>query len=476
LSKEKQVVANANVVYDLIVIGSGPGGYVGAIRAGQLGLKVALVEKDPYFGGTCLHRGCIPAKALLHDAHVFYQTLHGLAHGVVADNVRLDFGKVQQRKDGIVKKLAKGVEFLLKKNKVETFTGTGRLTGRDSVEVKKADGTTTTLRGKNIMLATGSVPRSLPGLEIDGTYVINSDHVLQLQTPPKSMVVLGAGAVGIEFASAYARFGTRIVVVEVLERIVPVEDADSSKELERALKKQKIEIHTATRFEKVERAGDGVRVHARDAKGQEITWEAEKLLVAVGRRPVSDGLGFEQAGVAMDRGFVLVDDHMRTNVPGIWAIGDLVPTPGYAHTASSEAILVAEQIAGKKVHPLRYDHTPNCTYCEPEVASVGLTEAKAREKGYEVKVGKFPLGVLARVMILDEPDGMVKIVADAKYGEVLGVHIVGAHATEIIAEACMALTNEATVDEFVHMVHAHPTVHEGVKEAAEGVFGSAIHV
>jgi dihydrolipoamide dehydrogenase len=468
-------VANANVVYDLIVIGSGPGGYVGAIRAGQLGLKVALVEKDPYFGGTCLHRGCIPAKSLLHDAHVFHQALHGLAHGVVADNVRLDFSRVQQRKDGIVKKLAKGVEFLLKKNKVETFQGSGRLTGRDTVEVKTPDGGTVSLRGKNIMLATGSVPRSLPGLEIDGSRVINSDHVLALETPPQSMVVLGAGAVGVEFASAYARFGTRIVVVEIMDRIVPVEDADSSKELERALKKQKIEIHTGTRFESVERAGDGVRVRARDAAGKELDWQVEKLLVAVGRRPVSEGLGFESAGIAMDRGFVLVDDHMRTNVPGVWAIGDLVPTPGYAHTASSEAILVAEQVAGMKPHPIRYEHTPNCTYCDPEVASVGLTEAKAREKGYDVKVGKFPLAVLGRVLILDEPEGMVKIVADAKYGEVLGVHIVGPRATEIIAEACMALTNEATVDEFVHMVHAHPTVHEGIKEAAESVFGSAIH-
>jgi dihydrolipoamide dehydrogenase len=383
---------------------------------------------------------------------------------------------VQQRKNGIVKKLAKGVEFLLKKNKVETFQGTGSLAARDRVEVRKADGSTVTLQAKNIMLATGSVPKTLPGLEVDGERVINSDHVLELQTPPKSMVVLGAGAVGVEFASAYGRFGTKIVVVEVLDRIVPVEDADCSKELERALKKQKIEIHTSTRFESVERAGDGVRVKARDAAGKELTWEVEKLLVAVGRRPVSDGLGFETAGVKMDRGFVLVDDHMRTNVPGIWAIGDLVPTPGYAHTASSEAILVAEQIAGKPAHPLRYDLQPNCTYCDPEVASVGMTEAKAREKGHEVKVGKFPLSVLGRVLILDELEGMVKIVADAKYGEVLGVHIVGPRATEIIAEACMALMNEATVDEFVHMVHAHPTVHEGIKEAAEGVFGTPIHV
>ena len=468
-------MADANVVYDLIVVGSGPGGYVGAIRAGQLGLKVALVEKDPFFGGTCLHRGCIPAKALLHDAAIFHQTLHALSHGVVAENVRLDFSKVQQRKGDIIKKLATGVAGLLKKNKVDTVQGLGRLAGRDSVEVKKPDGSTVTLRGKNILLATGSVPRSLPGLEVDGERVINSDHVLELQAVPQSMVVLGAGAVGVEFACAYNRFGTKVTVVELLDRVVPVEDADTSKELERALKKQKIEIHTGTKFEKVEKTADGVKVFARDAKGKELTWDAEKLLVAVGRRPVSEGLGYEQAGVKLDRGFVVVDDHIRTSVPNIYAIGDLVPTPGYAHTASQEAVLVAEQVAGKPAHPIRYEFTPNCTYCDPEVASVGLTEAKAREKGYDVKVGKFPLGVLGRVLILDEPAGMVKIVADAKYGEVLGVHIVGPRATEMIAEATMALISEATIEEFLAMQHAHPTVHEGIKEAAEAVFGLPIH-
>ena len=468
-------MADANVVYDLIVVGSGPGGYVGAIRAGQLGLRVALVEKDPFFGGTCLHRGCIPAKALLHDAAVFHQALHGLAHGVVADNVRLDFSKVQQRKGDIIKKLAKGVEGLLKKNKVDTVQGLGRLAGRDTVEVKKADGITVTLRGRHILLATGSVPRSLPGLEVDGDRVINSDHVLELPSVPQSMVVLGAGAVGVEFACAYNRFGTKVTVVELMDRVVPVEDVDTSKELERALKKQKIDIHTSTKFEKVEKTAQGVKVFARNAKGAEVTWEADKLLVAVGRRPVSDGLGYEQAGVKMDRGFVLVDDHMRTSVPTIFAIGDLVPTPGYAHTASQEGVLVAEIVAGKPAHPIRYEHTPNCTYCDPEVASVGFTEAKARELGYDVKVGKFPLGVLGRVLILDEPAGFVKIVADAKYGEVLGVHIVGPRATEMIAEATMALTSEATVDEFLAMQHAHPTVHEGIKEAAEAVFGTSIH-
>ena len=462
-------------LYDLVVIGSGPGGYVGAIRAGQLGKKVALVEKDPFFGGTCLHRGCIPAKALLHDAAVFHQTLHALAHGVVAENVRLDFGKVQSRKDGIVKKLAKGVEFLLKKNKVETFTGLGKLVSADTVEVRKPDGGTVQLRAKNIMLATGSVPRGLPGIKFDGDRVIHSDHVLALPTVPESMIILGAGAVGVEFASAFGRFGSRVTVIELMDRVVPVEDADISKELERSLRKQKIEIHTGTKFEKVEKSAKGVRVTATTTKGEAKSFEAAKLVVAVGRRPVSEGLGFEQAGVKLDRGFVLVDPYMRTNVKGIYAIGDLVPTPGFAHTASSEAVLVAEQIAGHTVQPLNYELTPNCTYCDPEIGSVGLTEAKARERGYDVKVGKFPLAVLGRTLILDEPEGLVKIVADAKYREILGVHIIGPRATEMVAEAVMAMTNEATVDEMVHMQHAHPTVHEGIKEAAEAVFGSSIH-
>jgi dihydrolipoamide dehydrogenase len=279
----------------------------------------------------------------------------------------------------------------------------------------------------------------------------------------------------VEFASAYSRFGTKVVLIEMLERVVPLEDADSSKELERALKKQKIEVHTSTRFESAQPAEGGLRVTARTAKDQEKSWEVEKLLVATGRRPFSEGLGFAEVGVKMDRGFVVVDDHMRTSIPGVFAIGDLVPTPGYAHTASAEGVLVAEHVAGKQVHPINYDLTPNCTFCEPEVASVGLTEAKARERGFDVKVGKFPLNVLGRVLILGAAEGMVKIVADATYGQILGVHIVGPHATQFIAEACMAITAEATVEELLHMQHAHPTVHEGMKEAAEGVFGSPIH-
>lgn len=468
-------MGNAKTSYDLVIIGSGPGGYVGAIRAGQLGLRVALVEKDPFFGGTCLHRGCIPAKALLHDAAVFAQTLQALEFGVVAENVRLDFGRVQNRKNGIVKKLAQGVAHLLKKNKVETFQGFGRLAGPNAVEVRPAQGEGTRLEARHIMLATGSVPRSLPGLEVDGQRIINSDHVLELAAVPASMVILGAGAVGVEFASAYARFGSQITLVEILDRVLPLEDVDSSKELEKALRKQ-MKIHTSTRFESVEKTEAGVRVSARAQSGETLAVEAERLLVSVGRKPVTEGLGLDDVGIQMQKDFIHVDALLHTSVPHIYAIGDLIPTPAYAHTASSEAILVAEQVAGHAVRPINYDHTPNCTYCDPEVASVGLTEAEARKRGHDVKTGKFPLSVLGKVMILGEKHGMVKFVADAKHHELLGVHIVGPHATDLIAEAGIALTSEATVDEFIATIHAHPTVAEGIKEAAEGVFGKAIHV
>lgn len=460
--------------YDLVIVGSGPGGYVAAIRAGQLGLRTAIVEKDPFLGGTCLHRGCIPAKSLLHDAHVFEQTLKALDNGILADNVRLDFARVQSRKNTVVQTLAKGVQHLMKKNKVDVVSGMGRLADRTRVEVRGADGSTSSLSAKTIILATGSVPRSLPGLEVDGDRVLNSDHVLQLEQVPRSMVILGAGAVGVEFASAYARFGTKVTLVELLERVLPLEDADISKEVQRALRKQ-MKIHTSTRFESVEPSGDGVRVTAQDNAGKTLTWDADKLLVSVGRDPVSAGLGLEEAGIRMERGFVLVDETMRTNVDNIYAIGDLVPTPGFAHTASSEGIVAVEHAAGHEARPLRYEHTPNCTYCDPEVASVGLTEAKAREAGYEVATGSFRLSALGKVMIAGERHGLVKFVADAKHGELLGVHIVGPRATDMIGEACIALTNESTVEEFVQTVHAHPTVSEGIKEAAESVFGQAIH-
>lgn len=464
-----------NSAYDVVVVGSGPGGYVAAIRAGQLGMKAAIVEKDPFYGGTCLHRGCIPTKSLLHDAAVFEQTLEGLQHGILADNVRLDFAKVQKRKGGVVNKLAKGVEFLLKKNKVEMIHGTGRLGRADLVEVQTADGTQRSLQTRHVLLATGSVPRGLPGLDVDGVDVLNSDHVLELESVPESMIILGAGAVGVEFASIYSRFGTKVRLVELMDRIVPNEDADISKELHKALRK-KMDIHVGTRFESARKSDNGLLVTATDPDGKPQEFSAQKLLVAIGRAPVSAGLGFEELGIEMDRGFVKTDAMMRTNVDGVYAIGDLVPTPAYAHTASSEGVVAVEHMAGHEPKPIRYDHVPNCTYCDPEIGSVGLTEAKAREAGFDVKVGSFPLSTLGKVLIIGEKHALVKIVAEARYGEILGVHILGPRATDLVAEACVALTNEATVDELVSTMHAHPTVSEGIKEAAESVFGSAIHI
>ena len=468
-------MSGASATYDVIVIGSGPGGYVAAIRAGQLGLKAAIIEKDPVYGGTCLHRGCIPTKSLLHDAATFEQTLEGLQHGILADNVRLDFSKVQKRKSGVVNKLARGVEFLLKKNNVEMIHATGRLMAADAVEVLKPDGSKEILKTRNVLLATGSVPRGIPGLEIDGVTVLNSDHVLELKEVPKSMIILGAGAVGVEFASIYARFGTKVTLIELMDRIVPNEDVDISRELQKALKK-KMEIHTSTRFESLEKTGEEVQVAARNDKGQMLQFRAEKLLVAIGRAPVSEGLGFENVGVSMDRGFVKIDEMLRTSVLGVYAIGDLVPTSAYAHTASAEGIVAVEHMAGHNPRPIRYDHVPNCTYCDPEVASVGMTEEKARAAGIDIKVGSFPLATLGKVLIIGEKHALVKIVADAKYGEILGVHIIGPRATELIAQACIALTNEITVEELAGTMYAHPTVSEGLKEAAENVFGSAIHI
>jgi dihydrolipoamide dehydrogenase len=467
-------VAAKDSVYDVIVIGSGPGGYVAAIRAGQLGLRAAIVEKDPFYGGTCLHRGCIPTKSLLHDAALFEQALEGLQHGILADNVRLDFAKVQERKGGVVNKLAKGVEFLLKKNNVEMIRGTGHLRAPDKVDVQTPDGDKRSLETRNVLLATGSVPRGIPSLEIDGVDVLNSDHVLELQQIPESMIILGAGAVGVEFASIYSRFGTKVRLIELMDRIVPNEDKDISRELHKALRK-KMDIHVGTRFESLEKTSEGLRVTAAEnGTSQEFT--AQKLLVAIGRAPVSEGLGFQEVGIEMERGFVKVDEMMRSSVKGVYAIGDLVPTPAYAHTASSEGIVAVEHMAGHDPRPIRYEHVPNCTYCDPEIGSVGLTEEKARDAGYDVKVGTFPLSTLGKVLIIGEKHAVVKIVADARYGELLGVHILGPRATDLVAEACVALTNESTIDELVATMHAHPTVSEGIKEAAEAVFGSAIHI
>jgi dihydrolipoamide dehydrogenase len=463
----------ANQDYDLVVIGAGPGGYVAAIRAAQLGLKTAEVEKDPKMGGTCTLRGCIPTKALLHTAAILDEIRGAAGLGIDVQDPRLDAVRAQERKRQVVEKNAKGIEFLLKKNKVTTLHGRGRLAGPNQVEVANGKGTKT-YGARFVLIATGSVPRDIPLAPTDGERVINSDHILELDRVPASLAVLGAGAVGTEFASIYASFGSKVTLVEMLPRVLPIEDEEVSAELEKALKKRGIDVLTGAKLTAAERTDSGVRIQLEGGKKSSV--EAELLLVAIGRRPVSEDLGLEALGVGVERGFIQVDEFMRTAVPSVYAIGDVVPTPALAHVASHEGILAAEHMAGRPVRPINYDHVPSCTYCAPEVGSVGLSEAKARERGYEVAVGKFPFSALGKARILNHTEGFVKVVRETKYDEVLGVHIVGAHATDLIAEACAALHLETTTEELIHTIHAHPTLAEGVMEAAHAALGHAIHI
>jgi dihydrolipoamide dehydrogenase len=467
----------ANEQFDVVIIGSGPGGYVAAVRAGQLGLKAAIVEKDTRLGGTCTLRGCIPTKQMLMSAHVYEQMQHAADFGVQASGIQLAFADVQKRKDKVVLKNSKGIEYLMKKNKVTVFKGTGRLALPGKVEVTAADGKKETLQAKNIILATGSVVRPIPGFETDGKQVVNSDHILELKDVPKSLIVMGAGAVGCEFASVYSRFGAETTIVELLPRLVPLEDEEVSAELERSFRKRKIKSQLGTKLEKVEKTDTSVIVTGKDAKGQEIRLEAEMLLVAVGRMPYTEGLGLEGTKIKIEKGFVQVDEYQQTGEKGVYAIGDVVPTPLLAHLASKEGIVAVEHMSGQKdVRPINLRLVPNCTYCDPEVASVGLTEAKAREAGYDVIVGKFPFSASGKARILGEEEGFVKIVSEKKYDEILGVHIIGPHATELIAEACVAMQLESTAEELGRTMHAHPTVSEAVMEAAEGVHGMAVHI
>ncbi len=460
--------------FDVTIIGSGPGGYVAAIRAAQLGLRTAVVEKAPLPGGTCLHWGCIPTKALLHTAEVLEMSRHAAAFGVRNAGTELDLAAAQRYKDKTVTVNAKGVEFLFRKNGVTLLRGRGRLAGRGRVEVRPEEGEPYAVATRFVVLATGSAIRGLPGIEFDGERIIHSDHALSLTRVPASLVVIGAGAVGVEFASIYASFGAKVTVVEILERLVPLEDASLGEELEKAFRKRGIEVHTGTRVEKVAREGVKLRIHASKAAAP-VGIETEMLLVAVGRRPVTEDLGLEGTGVRLDRGYVEVDSMMRTGEPGIYAIGDILKTQALAHVASHEGIVAVEHAAGLTPVPVNYDRIPSCTYCQPEVASVGLSEAEARRRGYDVAVGTFPFSASAKAKILGDTRGFVKIVAEKKYDEVLGVHIIGPHATELIAEATAALSLEATAESVFHAVHAHPTLSEAMGEAALAVHGRAIH-
>ncbi|HEX6902730.1 MAG TPA: dihydrolipoyl dehydrogenase [Thermoanaerobaculia bacterium] len=459
--------------FDLIIIGSGPGGYVAAIRAGQLGLKAAVVEKDPKYGGTCGLRGCIPTKALLHTASMLDEIRGAAGLGINVGEPALDIDKAQDRKQKVVDSNAKGVEYLFKKNKVTGIRGVGRLTGPNEVEVEGPDGKKT-YGAKHVIIATGSVPRDIPIAPADGERILNSDHILELRKVPASLAVLGAGAVGTEFASIYASFGSKVTLIEMLPRVLPIEDEEVSAELQKALRKRGIEVMTGVKLTSAEKTETGVTLKLEG--GKKDTVEAEMLLVAIGRRPVTENLGLEALGIELERGYVKVNEYMQTAVPHIYAIGDIVNTPWLAHVASFEGVLAVEHMAGEKVRPINYDRVPSCTYCEPEVASVGLTEAKAKERGYDVQTGKFPFSALGKARIVGKTEGFVKVVRDKKYDEVLGVHIIGVHATDLIAEACVALQMEGTDEELFRTMHAHPTLSEAVHEAAHAAHGAAIHI
>jgi dihydrolipoamide dehydrogenase len=466
-------------IYDVAIIGSGPAGYTAAIRAAQYGLKTALIEKDNVLGGTCLHVGCIPTKALLFNAELWDHLKDAKEFGIEGVDARkLNWTAVQERKAKIVAKHAKGLEFLMRKNKVETIRGYGKLTGPAqngvlTVEVT-ADGKASQVKAKNVLLSTGSEARMLPGLEA-GERVLTNIEILALKEIPKSLVIVGAGAVGVEFASIFQSFGSEVTILEMLPRLVPIEDEEISKELARVYRKRGIAFHAGAKVEKVEKSKSGISVSfSVDGKPQKI--EAERILIAVGRKPRTENIGLEKTKIKPDRGFVKTDSWMQTAEPGIYAIGDIVlGTPQLAHVGGMEGIVAVTRIAGKQGKPINLEHVPNCTYCHPEISSVGLTEAKAEEAGYNVKVGKFPFTANSRASIVGQHEGFIKIVSDADYGEILGVHIIGPQATELIAEAVTAIELEATVEDLVWTIHAHPTLAEAMLDAANSVYGMAIN-
>ena len=467
-------------LYDVAIIGSGPAGYTAAIRAGQLGLKAALIEKDNKLGGTCLHVGCIPTKALLFNAEVYDHVKDGKELGLEnTGGVSVNWETIQKRKQGIVDKHAKGLQFLMKKNKVTVIEGFGRLTGPAKGGVRTVEfdnvGQKSNVQAKNVIVATGSVARMLPGISADDQILTNIE-VLSLRNIPKSLIVIGSGAVGVEFASIYKSFGSDVTILEMLPRYVPVEDEEVSKELMRVYRKRGINGFVNAKVEKLEKCKGGVMVTF-TVDGKEQKLEAEKVLVAIGRAPLTEGIGLEKTKVQVERGFVKVDKFMRTDEAGIYAIGDI--TAGYpqlAHSGAMEGIVAVTHIAGKPVKPINVNRIPNATYCHPEIGSVGLSEAKAKEAGYEVKVGKFPFTANSRASIVGQHEGFVKIVTDAKYGEILGVHIIGPTATELIAESVVALETECTAEELANIIHAHPTLSEAMLDGANSVFGMAINV
>jgi dihydrolipoamide dehydrogenase len=469
--------------YDLVVIGAGTGGYVAAIRAAQLGLKTAVIERQPALGGTCLIWGCIPTKALLEHAHALKLVQEASQWGIglgTSGPPTIDMAHVNARKDKIVGGLTRGVEYLFKKNGIDWVRGAARLAGAGRVEVTGEAARVLTAR--EILVATGSRPRALPAIAVDHVRILTSDDAIGLSRVPSSMAILGSGAVGVEFASIFRRFGCEVTLVELLPRLTPNEDAAVSAELERAFRKRGIAVRTGTRVTGARVDGAQVRVTVQNVTGTFESLDVDTVLVAIGREPVTDGLGAAEAGLTIEQGYIKVDELYRTGVDGISAIGDVITVDGLpshpqlAHVSSAEGIVVAERLAGRAPQPIDYDQIPSCTYCDPEVASVGLTEAEARSRGYDVRVGTFPFSALGRARIAGETEGFVKIVGESRYDQLLGVHIIGPRATELIAEGTAALRLEATVEDLIRTVHAHPTLSEAIGEAAHDLRGGAINV
>jgi len=464
-----------SVKFDVIVIGAGPGGYVAAIRASQLGMKVGVVEREA-LGGICLNWGCIPTKALLKSAQVFEYIKHAADYGVEVQNPSVNFTSMIKRSREVANGMSKGIEFLFKKNKVEKIMGTGKVMPGKKVEVTSADGTKTVYQADHIILATGGRARELPNVKIDNKKVIGYRQAMVLEKQPTSMVVIGSGAIGVEFAYFYNTIGTKVTIVEYMPRIVPVEDEEVSKQLSLSFKKSGIEIMTDASVEHVDTSGEGCKVKVRNKDGKETILTCDIVLSAVGVQTNIEGIGLEDVGIATDKGKVIVDDYYRTNIPGYYAIGDIVKGQALAHVASAEGIICVEKIAGQNPHPLNYNNIPGCTYCSPEIASVGLTEAKAKEMGYDIKVGKFPFSASGKASAGGTKEGFIKVIFDAKYGEWLGAHMIGANVTEMIAEVVVARNLETTGHEIIKSVHPHPTMSEAIMEAVAAAYGEVIHI
>jgi len=460
--------------YDLVVVGSGPGGYVAAIRASQLGLKVGVVERES-LGGICLNWGCIPTKALLKSASVFEYINHAADYGITVGDASVDFGAVIKRSRGVAEGMSKGIQFLFRKNKIDAIMGTGKVTGKGKVEVTNTEGKKETIEATSIILATGARARELPNLPIDGKKIIEYRKAMSLEKLPESMVVVGSGAIGVEFAYFYNSMGTKVTIVEYLPNVVPVEDEEVSRQLAKSFKKAGIEIMTDSQVEAVDTSGKLCKVKVKTAKGEQHL-EAEIVLSAVGVQTNLENIGIEELGIKVDRGRVVVDEFYKTSVDGIYAIGDIVPGPALAHVASAEGIICVEKIAGQNPEPLNYSNIPGCTYCSPEIASVGLTEKAAREQGLDIKVGKFPFSASGKASAGGVKDGFVKVIFDAKYGEFLGAHMIGSNVTEMIAEVVVARKLETTGHEIIKSVHPHPTMSEAVMEAAAAAYDEVIHL